>query len=54
MKTKKDIEKIGDSISPEIGPGIPPLIARSEKSATIAAEQEQKDLLDISVDKRTR
>ncbi len=53
MKTKKDIEKIGDNISPEIGPGIPPLIARSDKTASVTAEQETKDLMDTSADKRT-
>lgn len=53
MKTKKDIEKITDNISPHISPGVPILAARSQKILSISAEQESDPILDISVDKKS-
>lgn len=52
MKTKKDLEKKADNISPEIKPAIPPNIARSQKVFSTLSEQEAH-ILDSSFDKKS-
>jgi hypothetical protein len=53
MRTKKDIEKAQDSISPEIIPGMPQLIARSQKSSSIISYQEAQSLSDINAENKS-
>lgn len=53
MKTKKDIEKTIDNISPEISPGIAPTVSRSQKAMSVITEQEGELPLDIQVEKKS-
>lgn len=53
MRTKKDLEKFADNISPDISTGIPTFISRTDKILTISAEQEAEMVLDISIDKKS-
>ena len=53
MRTKKDIEKFADNISPDISTGIPAFISRTDKIINVSAEQEAEMVLDISIDKKS-
>lgn len=53
MYTKRDVEKAQDNISPEIAPGMPPLIARSQKIITITGLQNADSVLELNIEKRS-
>ncbi len=53
MRTKKDIEKNADNISPAISPGVSPYSARSQKILSISSEQQNEVLIDITIDQKT-
>lgn len=53
MRTKRDVEKNADNISPAISPGVSPFAARSQKILSISAEQQNEVLIDITMDQKT-
>lgn len=53
MRTKKDVEKIADSLSPEIAPALLPFAARSQKPMSVSVDQEAQTMTDIVTESKS-